>query len=74
MASNSCYNCNKKINEHTEEQKSECLAKVSETASFLKSMLVSLISVNKWDSSAVGRLSKKSPTFEAFMTVVMTKV
>ncbi len=41
MTSDSCYNCNKKINEHTEEQKSECLAEVSDTASFLKSMLVS---------------------------------
>ena len=40
----------------------------------LKSMLVSLISVNKWASSSVGRLSKKSPTFKAFMTVVMTMV
>ncbi len=40
MTSGYCYNCHKKINEHTEEQKSECLAKVSETASFLKSMLV----------------------------------
>ena len=40
----------------------------------LKSVLVSLISVNKWDSSSVGLLSKKSPTFEAFMIVMMTMV
>ena len=40
----------------------------------LKSVLVSLISVSKWASSSVGRLSKKSPTFKAFMTFMMTKV
>ena len=48
------------------------LSRISEAT--LKSMLLSLISVNKWASSSVGRLSKKSPTFKAFMTVVITMV
>ena len=40
----------------------------------LKNVLLSLISVSKCASSSVGRLSKKSPTFKAFMTVVITMV
>ena len=40
MTSDSCYNCNKKISEHTEKEKDVCLAKVSETASLMESMFV----------------------------------